>query len=302
MAGAQPSARASAKRKRGRTSGCLASHSSLFNSLARPEFKIRASCTWPQWSQGLPPGSSSHIFSPSKKSTSSETASLDPVELFLARVRGGRDVHAAQHVERAVSALVEEVEDDAVAASRRADMLAAARARSRSPCVRCDFDLREPLLQIVKAGAQRREFLARPAPFWSRRWLARASGETARDALGQKSRTLSCSRCSSRSPCLLRKQINPVHTPTIAESIAAPASPVAAVDAPQPSCTMRTMSPSPASTESSASIGRADLLAFGRNWLAEHHARIRVTQVLLRRDHIAEHTRENHSAPFPFQT
>src|SRR6185369_520651 len=41
-------------------------------------------------------------------------------------------------------------------------------------------------------------------------------------------------------------------TPTIAESIAAPASPVAAVDAPQPSCTISTVSPTPESTESSA--------------------------------------------------
>src|SRR5215218_10117777 len=41
-------------------------------------------------------------------------------------------------------------------------------------------------------------------------------------------------------------------TPTIAESIAAPASPVAAVEALQPSCTINTVSPSPASTESSA--------------------------------------------------
>src|ERR1041385_8586006 len=42
-------------------------------------------------------------------------------------------------------------------------------------------------------------------------------------------------------------------TPTIAESIAAPASHVAAVDALQPSCTISTVSPTPASTESSAS-------------------------------------------------
>src|ERR1041385_7881337 len=42
-------------------------------------------------------------------------------------------------------------------------------------------------------------------------------------------------------------------TPTIAESIAAPAFPVAAVEAPQPSCTISTVSPTPASTESSAS-------------------------------------------------
>src|SRR5215813_2987203 len=43
-------------------------------------------------------------------------------------------------------------------------------------------------------------------------------------------------------------------TPTIALSIAAPASPVEAVEADQPSWTTITMSPSPASTESSASI------------------------------------------------
>src|SRR5262249_30984835 len=43
-------------------------------------------------------------------------------------------------------------------------------------------------------------------------------------------------------------------TPTIAQSIAAPASPVEAVEADHPSWTTITMSPSPASTESSASI------------------------------------------------
>ena len=42
-------------------------------------------------------------------------------------------------------------------------------------------------------------------------------------------------------------------TPTIAESIAAPAWPVAAVEALHPSCTISTVSPTPASTESSAS-------------------------------------------------
>src|SRR5947209_8812433 len=42
-------------------------------------------------------------------------------------------------------------------------------------------------------------------------------------------------------------------TPTMAESIAAPCSPVAAVEALHPSCTTRTRSPIPASTESSAS-------------------------------------------------
>src|ERR1043165_8884398 len=51
--------------------------------------------------------------------------------------------------------------------------------------------------------------------------------------------------------CSCNKSIRST-TPTIAESIAAPACPVAAVDALQPSCTISTVSPTPASTESSA--------------------------------------------------
>src|ERR1700752_807416 len=82
--------------------------------------------------------------------------------------------------------------------------------------------------------------------------------------LGTDVRALRCGGIRSNPPrdsfrhysCLIFHRYNKSirsTTPTIAESIAAPASPVAAVEALQPSWTISTVSPTPASTESSAS-------------------------------------------------
>src|SRR5215216_3344193 len=100
------------------------------------------------------------------------------------------------------------------------------------------FDLNQTVLQVVQTRAHRSKF---------RTYIAlrrdRAHSHAPRNPLCHQSRLIFHSyKRSTRST-----------TPTIAESIAAPAFPVAAVDALQPSCTISTVSPTPASTESSAS-------------------------------------------------
>src|SRR6185503_14553479 len=113
-------------------------------------------------------------------------------------------------------------------------------ARSGGLRVNLRLNLDQAVLQFIETHAHGREFGCDVATA-VRRCGIRA--DTPRDPLSHRSRLIFHRyKKSTRST-----------TPTIAESIAAPASPVAAVDALQPPCTISTVSPTPASTESSAS-------------------------------------------------
>src|SRR5215470_5262871 len=98
------------------------------------------------------------------------------------------------------------------------------------------FDLNQTILQFIQARTHCRELRADVRAV--RLWRA----EAPRDSLSNNFRLI------------LHRYNRSIRstTPTIAESIAAPACPVAAVDALQPSCTISTVSPTPASTESKA--------------------------------------------------
>src|SRR6476620_9834548 len=104
------------------------------------------------------------------------------------------------------------------------------------------FDLHQAILQFTQARTHRREL--RPDVRATALRRDGIPGHAPRDSF-------------SNNFCLIfhryKRSIRST-TPTIAESIAAPASPVAAVDALQPSCTISTVSPTPASTESSAIV------------------------------------------------
>src|ERR1043165_407995 len=104
------------------------------------------------------------------------------------------------------------------------------------------FNLYELLLQLIQRRAHCSQLRPEICFIRSSRRSAGATNAPC-DPLRYFSRLVSTHKRSIRST-----------TPTIAESIAAPASPVAAVDALQPSCTISTVSPTPASTESSASV------------------------------------------------
>src|SRR6202008_1443052 len=101
------------------------------------------------------------------------------------------------------------------------------------------FDLNQSILQFIETRTHCGQLLA---DVRAALWHARIRSDAPRDSLRHHSRLIfHCYKRSIRST-----------TPTIAESIAAPAFPVAAVDAPQPSCTIKTVSPTPESTESRA--------------------------------------------------
>src|ERR1044072_3691798 len=104
------------------------------------------------------------------------------------------------------------------------------------------FDLDQTILQFTQARAHRRELRADVGTSSLRR--DGISRHAPRDSLSNNFRLV-----FHRYKRSIRST-----TPTIAESIAAPASPVAAVEALQPSCTMSTVYPTPASTESRASV------------------------------------------------
>src|SRR5690348_17783064 len=88
------------------------------------------------------------------------------------------------------------------------------------------FDLHEPILHFIQARTHRRQLRTDIGTAALRRTQA------SRDSLRNNLRLIFHR---------YNKSIRST-TPTIAESIAAPASPVAAVDAPQPSCTISTVS------------------------------------------------------------
>ena len=89
-------------------------------------------------------------------------------------------------------------------------------------------------------------------------------------------------------------------TPTIAASIAAPASPVAVVDALQPSCTINTVSPMPASTARAPACGTRSSFSFKRQWLAKHHARIIIARFFCGRTMVSQNTRQYQRFRLPF--
>src|SRR6185369_8010923 len=102
------------------------------------------------------------------------------------------------------------------------------------------FDLDQAILQLTQARTHSREL--------------RANIGTAALRRNSVPRHTPCDPLRNNFRLIFHRHNRSIRstTPTIAESIAAPASPVAAVDAPQPSCTISTVSPTPASTESSA--------------------------------------------------
>src|ERR1051325_6392135 len=117
-------------------------------------------------------------------------------------------------------------------------------------CSYLRFDLNQAILHFIQARTHCRELGADVSA--TRMWRAQAP----RDSFSNYFRLIFHdqyrSDWSDRTYlCSCNKSIRST-TPTMAESIAAPACPVAAVDALQPSCTINTVSPTPASTESSA--------------------------------------------------
>src|SRR5215510_10230578 len=108
------------------------------------------------------------------------------------------------------------------------------------------FDLNQTILQFTQARTHRRELRAdvRATPL--------GGAQAPRNLLSHHSCLIIHNQNRSYWSCRTYNKSIRSTTPTIAESIAAPACPVAAVDALQPSCTISTVSPTPASTESSA--------------------------------------------------